>query len=107
MERVIGSIRRYLGIDHLGLTGRRVVIVAVLRATSADEQEILHDDALIGPVRADDVMEFAPLIRDDGPPLPPGIAVIEPAAGLRTERIERASWVTSDGSPGKFEPSIR
>ena len=106
MERVIGSTRRYLGMDHPGLTGTRVVIVAVLRGPSPDEREILRDDAAMGIVRADDVIEFAPLVRGYGAELPRGFEVIEAAPGLRTERGERASWATSDAKPWEFEPPI-
>ena len=103
---MIGSVRRYLGLDHAGLTGHRVVIVGVMRGRLPDERVTLTDDAAIGEVRADDVVEFAPLLFGEGPELPSNVEVIEPAPGFRSERGERASWVTSDASPWEFEPPL-
>lgn len=106
MDKVIGSVRRYLGLDHPGLTGRRCVIVAVLRGPSPDEQTTLVDDESIGTVRPTDVIEFAPLVHGDGPELPPNVEVIHPAPGFQSERGERASWITSDARPWEFEPPL-
>jgi hypothetical protein len=83
MDQIIGAIRRYTGSYHAGITGHRVVIVAVHRGADPDERTILRDDASIGSLRADDVVEFAPLIR----------------AG---DGSERRSFVTSDGSPDEL-----
>ena len=106
MDQVIGLVRRYLGIDHPGLTGRRCVIVGVMRGPTPDERVTLKDDEVIGEVRADDVIEFAPLVHGEGPGLPPNVEVIEAAPGFRTERGESASWVTSDAHPWEFEPRL-
>ncbi|MBI3844527.1 MAG: hypothetical protein HY292_07780 [Planctomycetes bacterium] len=104
MEKVIGSTRRYLGTAHDGLCGTRVVIVSVQRG--GDNGVILRDDAAVGTVRPDDVIEFAPIIHGDGPELPSNITVIDPAPGFQTERGERASWITSDARPWEFEPPL-
>jgi len=83
MEPIIGSTRRYTGAYHRGITGHRVVVVAVHRG-GPDEGEILRDDPTIGRLRPDDVVEFAPLIRE-------------------ADGTERPSFVTSDARPDELE----
>lgn len=83
MESIIGSIRRYVGAHHRGITGHRVVIVAVHRG-GPDEGEILREDPAIGRLRPDDIVELAPLIRE-------------------ADGTERPSFVTSDARPDELE----
>jgi hypothetical protein len=82
--KVIGSVRRYLGTSHDGLCGVRVVIISVHRG--GDDGEILRDDVAIGAVQPHDIVEFAPIIVEDG--------------------RERTSWVASDAMPWEFEPPL-
>jgi hypothetical protein len=82
MESIIGTVRRYAGTFHRGITGRRVVIVAVHRG-GPDDGEILRDDRAIGRLRPDDAVEFAPLIRE-------------------ADGSERPSFVTSDARPDEL-----
>ena len=82
-SRIIGSIWKYASGHHTGLIGYRAVIVAVHRG-SVDDKFILTDDASIGTIRPDDIIEFAPIVQE--------------ASGR-----ERRSWITSDAKPHELE----
>ncbi|MBI1853413.1 MAG: hypothetical protein HYR85_23990 [Planctomycetes bacterium] len=86
MERGIGSVRRYVGTAHDGLCGVRVEIIAIHRGPTPDEREIPVDDGVIGRVEASDVVEFAPLVRENG--------------------TDRTSLVSSDANGWEFEPPL-
>lgn len=78
-QQIIGSTRIYTGDAHFWAKGQPVLIHAVHRG-DPDDGAILTDDRLIGELRPDDVVEFAPLTTEkDG--------------------NVRASWVTSDARP--------
>lgn len=80
MEKIIRTIRRYTGRGHAWLHGERVVVVAVHR-----DDTVLRADRMIGQLRADDWVEFVPLMPDD-------------------EGGEQISWVTSDTLPHELGP---
>ena len=82
-SRIIGSIWRYSRGYHTGLIGYRAVIVAIHRGTT-DDKFILTDDASIGTIRPDDIIEFAPIVAERG-------------------GTERRSWITSDAKPDDLE----
>lgn len=80
---IIGSVWKYAGDFHRGLRGYQAVVLAVHRG-SVDDKAILTDDESIGAIRPDDIVEFAPIIRErDG--------------------RERRSWITSDARPDELE----
>ena len=79
-EMIIGRIGTYVGKAHRNLRGKRVIVIAVHRIPdggTTDDARILTDDAEIGELTPDDVIEFAPEIVE--------------ANGQR-----RWSWVRSD-----------
>lgn len=77
-SQIIGSVRVYQGRTHSWASGKPVLIRAVHRG--GDDGKVLEDDEQIGELRPDDIVEFAPLVRE-----PDG--------------SERPSWVTSDARP--------
>ncbi len=81
---IIGTRWIYTGTAHRWATGQEVLVVAVIRGGD-DDGQVLRNDAEIGELRPDDVVEFAPIIRErDG--------------------TERPSWVTSDAAPEELVP---
>ena len=61
MKQIINSIRRYQGAGIPGLTGRRVVVLAVHRG-----DYVLGDDTEIGRLVPSDVVEFSSIITEQG-----------------------------------------
>lgn len=79
---IIGSERRYVGRAHPWAAGLRVKIVSVLRGPG-ENPELLREDRDIGALRADDVVEFVPLVEEEG-------------------QAPRWSWVSSDARPDEL-----
>jgi len=82
-QHIIGSTRIYTGDTHRWAKGQAVLIHAVHRG-DPDDGKILTDDALIGELRPEDVVEFLPLITE-----PDGTV--------------RPSWVASDARPDELQ----
>lgn len=81
-QHIIDSTRVYTGDTHPWAKGKPILIRSVHRG-HPDDGQILEDDELIGELRPDDIVEFAPLITEkDG--------------------SVRASWVTSDARPDEL-----
>lgn len=83
MAKFIGSRRRYIGTYHRWATGQKILILAVHRG--GDDGQILQDDAEVGELRPDDVIEWAPFVRERDGTL-------------------RPSFVTSDATPDELAP---
>ncbi len=81
---IIGSRRRYVGLPHRGLRGLLVEIVAVYRGVDPDTWQVLTEDFEIGDLLPGDLVEVAPIIKEDGK--------------------ERRSFVTSDARPSELQP---
>jgi len=82
MNTIINSIRLYRGTGIPGMTGWRVVVLAVLRG-----DETLKDDAQIGDLIRGDRLDVAAIITE-----PDG--------------TERVSWSTADARPDELEPVL-
>lgn len=81
---LIRSIREYVGVNWPAMRGERVVVIAVHRG-DPDHGEILRDDAAIGALQPDDMVECVQIYRDkDG--------------------VERTTWVTSEVRPWDLGP---
>lgn len=73
-QHIIGSTRIYTGDTHRWAKGQPVLIRAVHRG-DPDDGRILTDDALIGELQPDDMVEFLPLITEpDGTVRPSRVA---------------------------------
>ncbi len=82
MNTIINSIRLYRGTGIPGMTGSRVVVLAVLRG-----DETLKDDAQIGDFIRGDRLDVAAIITE-----PDG--------------TERVSWSTADSRPDELGPAL-
>ena len=82
-HRIIGSTRIYTGDSHPWAKGQPVLIRAVHRG-DPDDGVILTDDALIGELQPDDVVEFVPFVAEP-------------------DDTVRPSWVASDARPDELE----
>ena len=80
MKQIISSIRRYRGAGIPGLTGKRVVVLAVHRG-----DYILGDDLEVGRLVPTEVLEFASIITEHG-------------------GAQRISWSTAADSASEFGP---
>ena len=79
--KIIGTRMKYVGTAHRWAMGQEVLVIAVHRG--GDDGQVLQDDAEIGELRSDDVVEWAPFIRE-------------------ADGTERPSWVTSDAKPDEL-----